>query len=154
MFFLFCFLACQEEKSDFSFSVSSGSSQGEEPSSEEVEEEIVSEPEDVAEPETNQEPSSSEEDDCALPEESFDLPPQDLDGRVDCGEEIYINYCANCHGGQGQGTSNGQGLIGHIQGHSDVQLIQSIVYGEGTMPPMNLENQEVADVVAYMREYF
>ena len=153
MFFLFCFLACQEEKSDFSFSVSSGSSQVEEPSSEEVEEDTVSEPEDVAEPETTQEPSS-EEDDCALPEDSFDLPPQDLEGRVDCGEEIYINYCANCHGGQGQGTSNGQGLIGHIQGHSDVQLIQSIVYGEGTMPPMNLENQEVADVVAYMRENF
>lgn len=153
LFFLCCMLGCQEDKNDFTFFVSSGSN--EEPEVVEEQIEPATEPEDVpiAEPEMTQEPSSTQ-DDCALPVESYDLPPQDLQGRVDCGEEVYITACANCHGAQGQGTPNGQGLVGHIQGHSDIELIQSIVYGEGSMPPINLENQEVADVIAYMREDF
>ena len=82
------------------------------------------------------------------------ISPDQLTGRVDCGEEVYMRQCATCHGAQGEGTENGQVLQGHIQGHGNFDLIQSIVYGEGTMPPQNLENQEVADVIAYMRANF
>ena len=137
------------------FSVSSGSGT-EQYDSEAPESTQVPEPEEepASEPEVVQEPSDASSDECAIPPESYDTPPQELQGRVDCGEDVYMSACANCHGAQGQGTASGQGLQGHVQGHSDLELIQSIVYGEGTMPPIDLENQEVADVLAYMRAYF
>jgi cytochrome c5 len=143
-------VGCAEEQKDFSFSVSSGSSteEAQEPASNNV-----SEPEPTEEPSPINEPEEEIED-CSIPPETTDLPPRDLEGRVDCGEEVYMLACANCHGVDGEGTPNGQGLIGHIQGHSDSDLIHSIVDGEGTMPPQDLESQEVADVIAYMRVSF
>lgn len=157
LMFLGLVLACQEEKNDFSFSVSSGSEAAQDESeTPENTQEPESQPEEepASEPEVVQEPSDAPSAECAIPPESYDTPPQELQGRVDCGEDVYMSQCANCHGAQGQGTSSGQGLQGHVQGHSDLELIQSIVYGEGTMPPIDLENQEVADVLAYMRAYF
>ena len=137
---------CGESKEDFSFSVKIGSnSQASDTSAQEES--------DSTEP-TQDTIASTEEDDCAVPEESLLVPPAQLEGRVDCGEVIYFEHCAVCHGENGEGGPNGQVLLGHISGHGDFDLIRSIVEGEGAMPPQDLESQEVADVVAYMRANF
>ena len=150
--------ACGESKEDFSFSVGIGSSSdsSDTGSAEETESsESIAEPTSDSQQEPTDEPiPSTEEDDCAIPEESLLVPPAQLEGRVDCGEIVYFTHCAGCHGDNGEGGPNGQILFGHISGHGDFDLIRSIVEGEGTMPPQDLESQEVADVIAYMRANF
>ena len=81
--------------------------------------------------------------------------PLDLQGREECGESIYLIYCASCHGATGQGTSAGQQLRGHVDHHSDEELLFTIVNGEGEMPGFSiLSAQELADLLAYMRDQF
>jgi mono/diheme cytochrome c family protein len=38
--------------------------------------------------------------------------------------------------------------------HSDEELVATIVNGTGTMEPVALEDQEIADVLAYIRATF
>ena len=145
---LIAFLACEEKQDEFS--VLAGTS--DEPSDELPDEDTSSDSEPAAE-DTATEPLTEE--DCMPMDETANADPNTLEGIADCGYFTYSRTCANCHGDDGMGTPNGQQLVGHIEGHDDADLIDSIVNGEGTMPPYDMMHpQSVADVVAYMRREF
>ena len=91
---------------------------------------------------------------CEIPSGSENSSPLELEGRVTCGEEVYLNRCAGCHGTDGEGTAQGQVLNDHIDAHDDETLLYSIQFGEGDMPPQNLLPQDAADVLAYIRAEF
>ena len=132
MFFLLLW-ACQD-KTDVSFDFTSD---GAEPT-----QEPANSP--TAEPET-----------CDYPAETEHTPAIELDGRVICGENIYMSLCAGCHGAAGEGGgSAGPPLANNISAHRAEDLIYVVLNGEGNMPGFALHGQEVADVVSYMMETF
>ena len=147
--FVMLFWGCEEKESEFSIVTGSSTEPSSEPS-DDVAEDTAAE----------QEPSSEEEgtlteDDCIPTDETVNEDPNTLTGIADCGYYTYSRTCAGCHGDDGMGTPNGQQLVGHIDGHPDSDLIDSIVNGEGSMPAYDMMHpQTVADVVAYMRREF
>lgn len=81
------------------------------------------------------------------------------DGRVDeilaltgdpvAGEAVFDAHCAACHGTAGSGGSGGALSGGDPSGVAEVVLL-----GEEDMPAFDgdLDDQEIADVVAYVTE--
>ena len=74
------------------------------------------------------------------------------------GNRIYQTYCEACHGNTGQGAmpgtpnfSRGQGLL-----QPDLALLNRIESGKNAMPAFQgvLENEEMLDVIAYLRTFF
>lgn len=104
----------------------------------------------------------------------FPLPTLDAD-QVSRGRQVYVQYCASCHGANAEGARNWQqpdarGNLpppphddtGHTWRHSDQQLAEIIRGGmrdqfnktpELTMPPFGnqLSDQEIADVITYFK---
>lgn len=96
-------------------------------------------------------------------------------GQVQRGRQVYVEYCASCHGSDAQGTPDwqrpdGSGNLpppphddsGHTWRHSDAQLAQII--REGTRDPFNrspdltmpafgdrLTHEEIEAVIAYFK---
>ncbi len=84
-----------------------------------------------------------------------------LTGDVAAGETVYADNCAVCHLEDGTGDSNGgqgvdlvQLLIDEPNGEHD--FIGTIITGEGEMTAFGdaLEDQQIADVMAYMHDAF
>ena len=105
-----------------------------------------------------QEPSSPSDEDtdegeCADPEGTEFADPNSLEGRIDCGEDVYFSSCASCHGADGGGAS-GPALMGLINQLQDSYITESILGGQGNMPAINISPQQVADVIAYIRDRF
>lgn len=149
-------LACQEDSNDGMFAITSGNSEEEglPEDTTDTEDAMLEDTGDKIEdePEPSSEPSL---DDCEYDDATFNEDPNNLEGRVECGAAFYAEACTGCHGANGEGTPSGQQLVGHIDGHTDAQLIQSIVEGEGSMPAYDMVHpQMIADVVAYMRANF
>ncbi|HEY5932967.1 MAG TPA: cytochrome c [Nitrospira sp.] len=80
--------------------------------------------------------------------------------RMTKGKQIYIKYCAGCHGPEGRG--DGYRLLGadpanltseSIRKQSDATLLKSIHEGKSTMPSWNirLSQQDAKDVLTYIR---
>jgi mono/diheme cytochrome c family protein len=79
------------------------------------------------------------------------------------GEELFAAHCAVCHGPAGEGTATGPPLVhiiyepGH---HSDEAFHLAVQRGTqahhwdfGPMPPVSgLSREEVADMIAYVRD--
>ena len=97
---------------------------------------------------------SDNESSCEIPSGSENSSPLELEGRVTCGEEVFLNRCAGCHGSNGEGTAQGQVLNGFIDDQDNGTLLYSFQFGEGDMPPQNLQPQDAADVLAYIRTEF
>jgi mono/diheme cytochrome c family protein len=95
-------------------------------------------------------------------------PPKASLGASNGAAQLYKTHCANCHGEQGQGKDK---LYPALAGNPAVQLerpdnlIQMALYGgygpstalhprPYGMPPfvLTLSNQEVADVITYVRQ--
>lgn len=76
-----------------------------------------------------------------------------LTGRAECGEPIYTTYCASCHGSNGEGGSGPQ-LNGKIANMNDIEMIAVIQFGKESMPNVGLMQQEVVDVIAWMKTVF
>ncbi len=80
-----------------------------------------------------------------------------LAGDVFHGKEIYIRYCAGCHGSSGVGLM--PGMPDFTQGErllrTDKDLIDSVRIGNGIMPAFNgmLNDDEIENVVAYLRSF-
>jgi len=74
-----------------------------------------------------------------------------LDGDIAAGETVYSSSCSGCHGADGEGVS-GPALAGHLHGESEI--LEIVFNGEGTMPPVNLTDQEAADLLAYLYDAF
>lgn len=77
-----------------------------------------------------------------------------LVGDAANGATIYASTCASCHGVDGSGGAAGPSLVSYVPGASDADLTDIVDNGKGSMPDMGLSAQEVADVVAYLRETF
>lgn len=74
------------------------------------------------------------------------------------GKKIYLNYCESCHGPNGQGQmaevpnfTRGQTLM-----RSDLVIFESVRSGKNAMPAFwgVLEEQEILDVIAYIRTFY
>ena len=104
------------------------------------------------EPEDVEVVEPSTDDECAEDEGSATADPNSLIGRPDCGEIVYFSRCSICHGENGEGGNAGRRLQGEIDDMTDSYIMESILGGQGTMPPQNLTAQETADVLSYLRE--
>jgi cytochrome c551 len=74
------------------------------------------------------------------------------------GEELYA-ACAGCHGPDGAGGIDIGGelssdLRDEVPEMTDAELGDVIENGDGTMPPQYDDPQDIADVIAYLRETF
>ena len=77
-----------------------------------------------------------------------------LDGDGDNGELLYLDNCARCHLEDGSGDQ-GPSLIFHIPRHSDEYFVELIIDGRGGMPGFpEFEEQEISDLLSYLRETF
>lgn len=85
------------------------------------------------------------------------------DGDPNTGRELFANNCAQCHGVDLQGTDQGPPFIHEVyvpSHHSDESFLLAVQRGVqphhwdfGAMPPVPaLSVEEVADIVAYVRE--
>ena len=66
------------------------------------------------------------------------------------GETVYSDNCAVCHGINGEGGSGPS--MAQASGESDEEIVSVVLTGEDEMPSFdNLEDQDIADVLAYIR---
>jgi len=82
------------------------------------------------------------------------------EGNVANGKQVFSNRCIVCHGESGEGkeaiakamgaTMKPLGSLG-VQALSDENLKKGIVEGRGKMKPLPMSDQDVADVIAYLR---
>jgi mono/diheme cytochrome c family protein len=79
----------------------------------------------------------------------------DLTGDATAGADVFAGSCgaSTCHAADGSG-GDGVDLREHVPEHSDEQLVELMIHGEGEMPATGLSAQETADVLAYLRETF
>ncbi|MCX4247437.1 c-type cytochrome [Paraliomyxa miuraensis] len=81
----------------------------------------------------------------------------DLTGDSASGEALFASKgCAqaSCHGTDGNSGATAPALSGVVSSRSDDEIIDAVLDGKGTMPPNNLSDQEMADVLAWLRETF
>lgn len=79
-----------------------------------------------------------------------------LSGNAATGETVFTSMtCASsgCHGMDGN-SGSAPALRDVVSGLSDDQVINAVLDGEGSMPPNDLEDQEMADVLAWLRQQF
>ncbi len=78
-----------------------------------------------------------------------------LPGDVAAGETVFAT-CAisSCHGADGNSGSAGISLSDEVPEHPDDHLISYVLGGTGSMPAQNLTDQQMADVLAYLRDTF
>lgn len=89
---------------------------------------------------------------------------QEAEGKV-----VYDQYCASCHGMNGEGQANWQypdadGFLpapphndsGHTWHHSDIQLLAVIAEGRNKMPPFaeTLTAAQQEAVLAYIKTFW
>jgi cytochrome c oxidase cbb3-type subunit 3 len=92
-------------------------------------------------------------------------PALELRGDATQGAELFANYCASCHGPQGQGYVIGVpgpaiGLPGFLKVASDDYIFQTVKHGRvgtpmksflGSQGLANLTESDVKDVIAHLR---
>ena len=74
-----------------------------------------------------------------------------LEGDAVAGEDLYNSSCAGCHGADGTGVSGPDLTSGLVSGMSDDAISDVIANGEGSMPAITSDDQEIADIVAFLR---
>ena len=75
----------------------------------------------------------------------------EIDGVAADGKALYDANCASCHGMTARGGS-GPNLVKELAEHDDADMIEVILTGDGSMPPYDsLEDQEIADIMAYIK---
>jgi mono/diheme cytochrome c family protein len=79
----------------------------------------------------------------------------DITGDAAAGADVYAANCVSCHGANGEGVS-GPAMTEEVPEYDDAQLEDIIVNGtDGGMPAFgSLSDQDLADLVAYLRETF
>jgi mono/diheme cytochrome c family protein len=75
-----------------------------------------------------------------------------LTGDATAGEAVYTAACSGCHGAAGEGGS-GPVLDGALPA-TDAAIEDVIVNGTGSMAPVDLIDQDRADLIAYLRATF
>lgn len=74
------------------------------------------------------------------------------DGDATNGAALYASSCAGCHGADGTGLSAPDLTTGLVASLSDAGLVDVIANGIGSMPAITSDDQEIADLVAYLRQ--
>lgn len=75
-----------------------------------------------------------------------------LTGDPTAGATVFQD-CAACHGADGSGAS-GPALDALVPTLSDAEISDTILYGYGSMGPLDLTDQQILDVLAYLRATF
>jgi mono/diheme cytochrome c family protein len=77
------------------------------------------------------------------------------DTPVADGAAVYARGCAasNCHGADGD-SGSGPNLSSEVPGRSDSSLTRIIRDGTGSMPAVTVTDEELADLLAYLRATF
>lgn len=85
-------------------------------------------------------------------------PNQDKAGMIEAGRKRYEALCAVCHGADGRGTARGPDIVSPIpgwyepRGRSEKELGDLIRQGiPGAMPAFELSDQELEELVAFIR---
>ena len=84
-------------------------------------------------------------------------------GDAGRGQQLFTQSCAACHGAQGVGTAAGPPLVHEVyepSHHGDAAFLRAVQQGVephhwefGPMPAVpGLDTQDVADIVAYVRQ--
>lgn len=95
---------------------------------------------------------SSVSDPCAVADP--DANAFEIEGLPECGEPLYRTHCESCHGPSGEGTSAGPPMTEMMPMHPDEQILFVVIAGSGDMPGFELEQAELAHLLAYLRESF
>jgi cytochrome c6 len=72
------------------------------------------------------------------------------------GEKMYTTHCAGCHGSNGVSVTDAPSLaFGQVFTQTDFYLSEIMMSGGDRMPPYLgiLNNQDVLDVITYMRSF-
>ncbi len=99
-----------------------------------------------------QQPEDSEETQPEQDAEDNSYDPT-LIGNIESGRDVFLTYCADCHGDDGQ-SGDAPRLSGEVPDKDDETLWKIIVEGEDDMPSVDLDSQQVADVIAWLRSIF
>lgn len=76
-----------------------------------------------------------------------------LDGSAAAGETVFVANCSGCHGIDGLGGEDKVGANLTEKTYAPELIIDTVLDGAGTTMPSfanRLENQEIADVAAYI----
>lgn len=83
--------------------------------------------------------------------------PSVMAGDPFAGSNIYVQHCANCHGGDGRGAIAGTPSFrgGALMSRTDSQLKDTIRTGKNLMPSFRglIDEQQIDDVVTYIRTF-
>lgn len=79
-----------------------------------------------------------------------------LKGDVTRGQTAFNKTCATCHGTDGNGTASGPSLKEPAKNDPTHEIIETVINGKGTLMPSQaaLPDQEIADIVAYVKATF
>jgi hypothetical protein len=82
-------------------------------------------------------------------------PVTGLRGRLDCGELLFEDHCAICHGAFGTGTGVGSDLTVMAKLHTDEEILEILASGyQDDMPPAVVPSPGYAHLLTYLREEF
>jgi mono/diheme cytochrome c family protein len=78
-------------------------------------------------------------------------------GDSRAGAALYAQTCAACHGEDGLGadgdsSTQGTNLRVRLEEISDRAIERAVLEGVGDMDPLSMSPQEIADVIAFLRE--
>ncbi len=82
-----------------------------------------------------------------------------LEGDPVAGEAVFKSTCADakCHGPDGSGSgkkSDAADLADEVPAKTDAEIHDIILEGYKLMAPVDLTEQQVADVISYLRQEF
>ena len=81
-----------------------------------------------------------------------EMATNELMGNIDNGSTLYASRCAACHAADGTGGVGPDLTSSSVDQLDDSMITNIIVNGSGGMPAFgDLSEQEVADIVAFMR---
>ena len=70
------------------------------------------------------------------------------------GEALYASHCAACHGADGKGNTIGPDLEGEVMRHSDEELVDVMLNGDGSMAPVAISEDEAYAIAGWLRTIF
>lgn len=82
-----------------------------------------------------------------------DHPALALTGDASTGSDVFANNCAGCHGADGD-SGSAANLSEVAPDRTDNEIAWTIADGNGGMPSIDIDDQAIADVIAFLRSEF
>jgi mono/diheme cytochrome c family protein len=77
-----------------------------------------------------------------------------LEGDATPGEAVVDEHCVVCHDKTGATDAVGPALAPYVSANTDEAILTVILDGVGAMPAQNVDDQEAADLLAWLRAEF